>query len=1018
MKKILLLVLLVISTLIAQDKISLSSASDVYMQGFYWNSPPGGIWYDSLASLAPRLASAGFGAVWFPSPVKGAGGGFSMGYDPYDHYDFGEYLQKGSKETRFGSRAELVNAIGTLHAAGIEVYADAVMRHMMGGEQRTAYQCIPMNNGTKIVSDSAYLIFNYPNGSGRFRKSAAEFYPNSQNCFVDPLFVQTDPLFRFGEWLDHNKQSVRDSLIAWGSYLRNDLKFDGFRIDAVKSVDPAFLAAFLKGSNGNGYAVAELWSSASDIGSWLNTAKNVNGAKVAMFDFPLRYTLKEMCNNTGGGFDMRTLDNAGLAGAGISGFDISTFVENHDFDRIGSDGTTDNGHDPVLTDKQLAYAYIIFSEGRPCVFFKDYFSYGYGGAIDTLIWIRQNFLYGGTTKRSGLNPYYIGGTGTQDALAQDIFVARRDGGGGKPAAYIVINDNATEWRGVWVNTDYPNKSFKDFTRHDINNNIKPAQADGRIDLWAPPRSYVIYVPDTLTRLNHPPVLKKRTTHEPVQYYTGTPVNTKIEASDANGDPITLSLTGNPFWLKVQNGYLSGTPLASDTGSAKVVLKASDPYGAFDADTFYISVKRNRPPVISLLSDTTVVAARRFVRTLSASDADGDTLYFSLTKKPLWLSVGALSGLLSGTPSVADTGSYAVVIKAEDGKGGLDSSHFTLTVKPAKDSVIGTYRKPVIDGSISFVNDWRKEWTVCTDKDSDSMWWDRLTGVVNNELYSLLVTWDADSLYLGVDYLINDKNNTLMLYVDALRNAGVKNFLSTQGYNGDYPKNNRFLPQNGIDFFVAAYNQETPSVFRVEGNQSVNISSLSSRFRGTLSRGMEASIGWNDIYKLGNGMVEKNAVLNLVALASGGSDFGSGDAMPDNADVDGNAGPDSLKILATVTVDKNGDGIPDPTVFVTSLLYNNVLTALPSEFSLQQNYPNPFNPATTISYAVPQSGTDYTVSLRVYDLLGREVALLVNGTQRPGMHFVTWNAAGNTSGVYFYLMRAGPFSAVRKLMLLK
>jgi hypothetical protein len=133
-----------------------------------------------------RLASAGISAIWFPSPAKGAGGGFSMGYDPYDHYDFGEFLQKGSKETRFGSRQELVNAISTFHSVGIQVYADAVMRHMMGGESQARYECIPLNNGTQIVADSAYMVFNYPNGSGRFKKSQAEFYPNSEHCFVDP----------------------------------------------------------------------------------------------------------------------------------------------------------------------------------------------------------------------------------------------------------------------------------------------------------------------------------------------------------------------------------------------------------------------------------------------------------------------------------------------------------------------------------------------------------------------------------------------------------------------------------------------------------------------------------------------------------------------------------------------------------------------------------------------------------------------------------------------------------------
>ena len=92
------------------EKLRTTPKSDVFLQGFYWNSNPGGIWWDSLKSLAPRLASAGFSAVWIPPAAKG-GGGFSMGYDIYDNYDFGEYNQKGSTETRFGSKSEMLQMI-------------------------------------------------------------------------------------------------------------------------------------------------------------------------------------------------------------------------------------------------------------------------------------------------------------------------------------------------------------------------------------------------------------------------------------------------------------------------------------------------------------------------------------------------------------------------------------------------------------------------------------------------------------------------------------------------------------------------------------------------------------------------------------------------------------------------------------------------------------------------------------------------------------------------------------------
>ncbi len=88
---------------------------------------------------------------------------------------------------------------------------------------------------------------------------------------------------------------------------------------------------------------------------------------------------------------------------------------------------------------------------------------------------------------------------------------------------------------------------------------------------------------------------------------------------------------------------------------------------------------------------------------------------------------------------------------------------------------------------------------------------------------------------------------------------------------------------------------------------------------------------------------------------------------------------------------------------------------PSSFRLEQNYPNPFNPSTTISYAVPADGV---VSLKVYDMLGREVAVLVNGYQHRGEYSVPFTAGALSSGVYFYRMESGSFFSMKKMILLK
>ena len=101
-----------------------------------------------------------------------------------------------------------------------------------------------------------------------------------------------------------------------------------------------------------------------------------------------------------------------------------------------------------------------------------------------------------------------------------------------------------------------------------------------------------------------------------------------------------------------------------------------------------------------------------------------------------------------------------------------------------------------------------------------------------------------------------------------------------------------------------------------------------------------------------------------------------------------------------------------TLFVAAVHDHGSLLA---EFQLHQNYPNPFNPATTIHYELPSAGH---VSLRVYDLLGREIRTLVDERQNAGDHLVMFNAGSLPSGVYFYRLKAGDFVATKRLILLK
>ena len=120
-----------------------------------------------------------------------------------------------------------------------------------------------------------------------------------------------------------------------------------------------------------------------------------------------------------------------------------------------------------------------------------------------------------------------------------------------------------------------------------------------------------------------------------------------------------------------------------------------------------------------------------------------------------------------------------------------------------------------------------------------------------------------------------------------------------------------------------------------------------------------------------------------------------------------AGTDKLFMLQSLVFKDNSH--PETSV---GELRNGVF---PNRFELAQNYPNPFNPTTEIKYSAPQKGY---VSLKVYDLLGREVATLFDGIQSPGEHSARFDGANRASGVYFYRLKEGATEATKKLVLLK
>jgi len=97
--------------------------------------------------------------------------------------------------------------------------------------------------------------------------------------------------------------------------------------------------------------------------------------------------------------------------------------------------------------------------------------------------------------------------------------------------------------------------------------------------------------------------------------------------------------------------------------------------------------------------------------------------------------------------------------------------------------------------------------------------------------------------------------------------------------------------------------------------------------------------------------------------------------------------------------------------------------VPQHYRLSQNYPNPFNPATRIEYQLPVHTAQVRVSLKIYNVMGQEVRTLVNELQQPGYYAVTWDGRDSSgsevaTGIYFYRLAAGAFTATRRMALLK
>ncbi|MBR2263072.1 MAG: alpha-amylase [Firmicutes bacterium] len=361
------------------------------MQYFEWYLPNDGLWWKRCAAKAPNLKALGITDVWLPPAYKGTSSD-DVGYGVYDLYDLGEFDQKGSIRTKYGTKEEYIEAIHAFHQEDIRVYADIVLNHRMGGdalEEVTAVPVSPEDRNQEIGEEQTVEVwskFTFPGRNGKYspfiwdhthftgtdwdestqeRGKIYRFTGKNWDPDTDPEFGNFDYLM--GMNVDTDAPIVAEELKKWLEWYLRETGVDGLRLDAVKHISFPFYRKLLsevrKEMNGSYPAVGEYWS--GDLGRLLYYLDSVDN-NMSLFDVSLHFNFFHAAE-AGEAYDLRGILTNTLVSERPE--NAVTFVDNHDT-QLGQSLQS------FVQDwfKPLAYTLILLrQEGQPCVFYADYY---------------------------------------------------------------------------------------------------------------------------------------------------------------------------------------------------------------------------------------------------------------------------------------------------------------------------------------------------------------------------------------------------------------------------------------------------------------------------------------------------------------------------------------------------------------------------------------------------------------------------------------------------------------------
>ncbi len=370
------------------------------LQAFHWYLPADGKLWVQLKNDAAKLAGMGITAVWIPPAGKGTTGAYSIGYDVYDIYDLGEFDQKESVRTKYGTKEELIEAVDALHDAGLHVYVDVVLNHMGGADEKEKVLVRKVNpdNRNEFISDpfeiEAFTKFAFRGRKGEYSRFIWDYH-----CFSGVDYAadrNENAIFRivnneYGEgWeeivddekgnydylmysdIEFRNPAVREELKRWGKWLHDTLHYDGYRLDAVKHISPKFFNEWLDGMrkevNPDLFAVGEYWSP-GNLPLLLRYIE-ATGGRMSLLDACLQHNFHE-ASRAGKEYDLYTIFHDTLISERP---DLSvTVVANHDTQPLQA---LEAPVEPWF--KPIAYALILLREqGYPCIFYPDLYSAHY-----------------------------------------------------------------------------------------------------------------------------------------------------------------------------------------------------------------------------------------------------------------------------------------------------------------------------------------------------------------------------------------------------------------------------------------------------------------------------------------------------------------------------------------------------------------------------------------------------------------------------------------------------------------